>query len=214
MAKSTKYTSKVPKIEDYKAPFVTGEGDEREVDVDAAIKVVHTLMLDKAKAQDDREDAKAELTERTAEVTDLQAKVDDKNAPDAQVEIAKANKRADEAEATAKTAVAEKTRLEVIVDKGLTPKQAKYLPKDGTQEELESAADEIKVDFPDVAKVETDDEREAREEAEAEAIATGRTTARPKPGINPNDPSGAAVVPVEDFEKAADAILGGQFKLV
>ena len=99
MAKSTKYTAKVPKLEDYKPSFVTGEGDDREVDVDAALKALHTLALDKAKAQDSAEDVKAALAERTTQRDELQTKVDDKNAPDAQVEIAKANKRADDAEA-------------------------------------------------------------------------------------------------------------------
>lgn len=213
MPKSTKYQEKVPKLEDYKPSWLkVGEDGEQTVDVAAALKAAYTLTVDKAKAQDAREDATADAAVVTTEKDALQALVDDKNAPDAQAEIAKANKRADAAEATAKTAVAEKTRLEVIVEKGLTPKQAKYLPKDGTKEELEEAADEVKTDFPDAAQpAETDEEREEREEREAEENPLG---SRPKAKnlVNPASASNPADGEI-DFEKWADQQASGGIKL-
>lgn len=202
MAKSTKYTEKVPKLEDYKAPFVTGEGEDREVDVDAAIKAVHTLMLDKAKAQDAREDAVAEVKEIGAARDELQAKVDDKNTPDAQVEIAKANKRAEDAEAKARASELRADRLEVAADKGLTPKQAKYLPKEGTKEELEAAADEILVDFPEVASAKGDEEEEGVEEE-----TFGRQSPRP---VNGSDPKLNKVEKEFDYEGFADKLHSGR----
>lgn len=204
MPKSTKFTAKVPKLEDYKPSFVTGEGEDREIDVDAALKALHTLTLDKAKAQDEREDAKAELAEKATEIADLQAKVDDKNAPEAQVEIAKANDKATKAEERARAAELRADRLEVAAEKELTPKQAKYLPKDATREELEAAADEILVDFPEVAK--SAEESEDPEEEEG----VGRQT--PRPVVNGSDPKiGKPGDDNFDFEKWADTQAANRF---
>jgi len=202
--KSTKHVTKVPKFEDYKPSFVTGEGEDREIDIDAALKALHTLMLDKAKEQDRTEDVKAELGERTTERDELQAKVDDKNAPDAQVEIGKANDRAAKAEARAAEAELRADRLEVASEKGLTAKQAKYLPKAGTREELETAADEILVDFPETKVEESDEEREDDE-------GTGRQSPRP-PVVNGSDPKlGQGGNDGIDFEAWADGVAGRTF---
>lgn len=211
MAKSIKFTSKVPKLEDYKPSWLKiGEDGEREVDIDAALKAAYTLTVDKAKAQDAREDAVAEVAERTTERDELQSKVDDKNAPDAQVEIGKANARAEKAEAAAKAAESRAARAEVVAEKGLTAKQAKYLPKDGSKEDLETAADEILEDFPEAAKVEeTEEEREEREEREAEEAAVGgRTRPRTTALINPADPASGSEKEY-DYDKVADQIMGG-----
>lgn len=140
MAKSNKFSSKVPALADYKPSWVNEDGEI--TDVDAVLKVVHTLMVDKAKAQDAREDALAENKELAQERDALQEKVDDKNAPDAQAEIQKANDKATKAEAEAKKERARADRLEVAMEKGLTPAQAKRLQGE-TKEDLEADADEI-----------------------------------------------------------------------
>ena len=75
MAKSDKFSSKVPALADYKPSFVNEDGEI--TDVDKVIKVVHTLMSDKAKAQDAREDALAEAVAVTEERDGLQEKLDD-----------------------------------------------------------------------------------------------------------------------------------------
>lgn len=154
MAKSTKFSSKVPSLADYQFTFMNEDGEIE--NPEAVKKAFHTLMTDKAKAQDAREDVLAEKTELAQERDELQTKVDDKNAPDAQAEIAKATKRADTAEAEAKKAIARADKLEVAAEKGLTPAQAKRLQGD-TKEELEADADEILEAFP-VAKADPDDE--------------------------------------------------------
>jgi hypothetical protein len=140
VAKSNKFSSKVPALADYKPSWVNEDGEI--TDVDAVLKVVHTLMVDKAKAQDAREDALAENKELAQERDALQEKVDDKNAPDAQAEIQKANDKATKAEAEAKKERARADRLEVAMEKGLTPAQAKRLQGE-TKEDLEADADEI-----------------------------------------------------------------------
>lgn len=201
MPKSTKFVSKVPKLEDYKPSFITGEGDDVEVDVDAALKALHTLMLDKARAQDVAEDLKASEAEVIAERNELQAKVDDKNAPDAQVEIGKATKRAEDAEAKAKAETLRADRLEVSIEKGLTPAQAKRIVGD-TKEELEADADELLKDWvTPVAKGEDDDE-------DGEDDGTGRQTPRL---VNGSDPTLNKATTEVDYEKWASGVTGTRF---
>lgn len=202
MAKSTKNADKLPKFEDYKPSFVTGEGEDREVDVDAALKALYTLMVDKAKAQDAAEDIKAEKAEVVTQRDELQAKVDDKNAPDAQVEIGKANAKVTAAEDRATKAEQRADRLEVASEKNLTAKQAKYLPQTGTKEELEAAADEILEDFPEVAANPSGNEDEDPEENE------GRQTPRL---VNGSDPKLGKVETEFDYEKWADQQVSNRF---
>lgn len=199
--KSKKFVEKVPKLEDYKPSFITGEGEDREVDVDAALKALHTLMTDKAKAQDAAEDVKADLAERTTERDDLQAKVDDKNAPDAQVEIGKANKRADDAEAKAKAETLRADRLEVSIEKGLTPAQAKRIVGD-TKDELEADADELLKDWVTPAAKGDEDGEDGEDEG------TGRQTPRL---VNSSDPKIGKVETEVDYEKWANDLAGRSF---
>jgi hypothetical protein len=160
VAKSNKYSSKVPALADYKPSWLNEDGEI--TNVDAAIKAVHTLMVDKAKAQDAREDALAENKELVQERDELQEKVDDKNSPDAQVEIKKANDKADKAEAEAKKERDRADRLEVAMEKGLTPAQAKRLQGEN-KEELEADADEI-LELFGQSKSSDDDENEDDDE--------------------------------------------------
>lgn len=199
MPKSTKFTAKVPKLEDYKPSFVTGEGEDREIDIDAALKALHTLMVDKAKSQDAVEDAKADLVERTSERDELQAKVDDKSAPDAQVEIAKANKRAEDAEAKAAAETLRADRLEVATEKGLTPAQAKRIVG-ANREELEADADELLKDW--VVAPAKDGEEDLEEEG------TGRQTPRL---VNGSDPTLNKVSTEPDYDKWAADLTSTRF---
>lgn len=189
VAKSNKYSSKVPSLEQYKFPFLNEDGEIE--DVEAAKKAFHTLMVDKAKAQDAREDAQAEVATVTAERDELQTKVDDKNAPDAKVEIERANTRASKAEADAKKERDRADRLEVAIDKGLTPNQAKRLVGE-TKEELEADAEELLKDFGGSKENEDDDEDEDELPA--------RTTPRRKDLTNPADANGGGSGEV-DYDK-------------
>lgn len=197
MAKSTKFSSKVPELADYKPSFVNEDGEV--ADTDAAIKAFHTLMVDKAKAQDAREDALAEIKQTVQERDALQEKVDDRNAPDAQAEIAKAKQATDKALADAKAATDRADRLEVAMEKGLTPAQAKRLQGE-SKEELEADADEIITLFGGKAK---------GDEEEEDGDQTGRTTPQLKRLTNGGDPVQNADREV-DFEKAAEQIAGGR----
>lgn len=196
MAKSTKFSSKVPALADYKPSFVNEDGEIE--NAEAAIKAFHTLMVDKAKAQDAREDVLAENKDLAQERDELQTKVEDKNAPDAQVEIQKQKDRADKAEAQSKKDQARADRLEVAMEKGLSPKQAKRLQGE-TKEELEADADELLEDFGTTKRTDEDDE-----DGEDE----GRTSPRSRVSLtNGGDPVQTADTE-PDYEKIA-AEIGG-----
>lgn len=196
MAKSTKFSSKVPSLSEYKFTFVNEDGEIE--DVEAAKKAFHTLMVDKAKAQDAREDAQAEVATVTAERDELQTKLDDKAAPDTKAELEKANGRADKAEADAKKERDRADRLEVAMDKGLTPAQAKRLQGE-SKEELEADADEILELFGAPKGSDEDDEDE-------DGV---RTTPRARVNLtNGGDPD-QRVDSEPDYDKIA-AEIGGQ----
>lgn len=198
MAKSTKFSSKVPELAEYKFTFVNEDGEI--ADVEAAKKAFHTLMVDKAKAQDARDDALAENAKTVQERDELQEKVDDRNAPDAQAEIAKAKSAASKAEADAKAATARADRLQVAIDKGLSTAQAKRLQGENL-EELEADADEILELFGGKAT--------SGDEEEEEGDQTGRTTPQLKRLTNGGDPVQTANAE-PDYEKIAGQIAGGR----
>lgn len=198
MAKSNKFSSKVPALADYKPSWVNEDGEI--TDTEAVLKVVHTLMTDKAKAQDAREDVVAENKELAQERDELQAKVDDKTSPDAQVEIQKANAKAEKAEAQSKLDRDRADRLEVAMEKGLTPAQAKRLQGE-TKEELEADADEILELFGGKAK--SDDENDEDED---------EVRTQPKSRVNLTNPvDGQNGADKEyDFDAVAAQIQGGR----
>lgn len=197
MAKSNKYSSKVPALADYKPSWVNEDGEI--TNVEAAIKAIHTLMVDKAKAQDAREDALAENKDLAKERDELQEQVDNKNSPDAQVEIQKAKDKADKAEAEAKKANDRADRLEVAMEKGLTPAQAKRLQGEN-KEELEADADEILELF---GKPKSNDDGEDDDDDD-EVSTTPKSRVRLTNGGDPKN--GADTEP--DYEKIA-AEIGG-----
>lgn len=193
MAKSNKFSSKVPSLAEYKFPFLNEDGEIE--DVESAKKAFHTLMVDKAKAQDAREDAQAEVATVTAERDELQKVVDDKASPDAKAELEKAQTATKKAQDEAAKATARADRLEVAMEKGLTPAQAKRLVGD-TKEELEADADEI-LELFGSAKSEDGDEDEDDE---------GRVSPKAKVSLtNVSDPKNKADAE-PDYEKIAAEI--------
>lgn len=195
--KSNKFSSKVPALSDLEAKWVNEDG---EVDVEAAKKAMHTLMVDKAKAQDAREDALEDAKEVTAERDDLKTKLESKADPDLKAELDKANDAKSKAESERDEAVNKLDRLEIATEKGLTPAQAKRLVgKD--REELEADADELVKDLGIKPKGEEED-------PEDEGAGT-RPTSRVKLN-NPGDTGGnAGVTDPDHFEKVAAQIGGG-----
>jgi hypothetical protein len=193
VSKSDKFTSKVPTLEELKPSWVNADG---EVDVEAAKKAIHTLMLDKAKAQDAREDALTETKEAKSQATELQEQLDSKAGVDAQAEITKAKAAQTKAETERDAAVLRADKVEIAAEKGLTPAQAKRLVG-ANREELEADADELVKDLG----IEP-----GKQDEEGENEAHTAPKARLRSGGDPNpDATNNGVV---DFEAEAAKIQG------
>lgn len=194
MPKSDKFTAKVPKLEDITLNWVDSEGN---VDEEKAKKALHTLMLDKAKAQDAREDALADKKAVESQRDEATKALEDKADPDLKAELEKERKLRIDAEGQRDEAVLAKDRLEIAIEKSLTPAQAKRLVgKD--REELEADAEELVKDLG-ITPDKQDDEGENEE---------GRVApkSRLRSGGDPNpDESGSGNV---DFEAEAAKIVG------
>lgn len=150
--------AKLPKFEDWKAPWET-KGED--FDEEAARRYIYNLTRDKeglqekvATANQERDEAKAEVTEKQKELDEVTAS----NSTDADA-VRKAQDKVREAEAKAEKAESAALRLEVALDKGLTAVQAKRL-LGSTKEELESDADELVESFGGQGKAAEDEEDE------------------------------------------------------
>lgn len=207
-----KNTDALGKIEDFNAPWETDAG-EVEIDKPRLKKYLFGLALDKAKAQDARDETAEKVTE--AEKA-LEAAKADLAKGDSTGKIAELESKLTKAESDAKTAQVTLDRTLVGIDKGLTLAQAEYLQGE-TKEEIEASAAKILETFGvKPATDETDEEREEREEREreeAEEAAEGRQTPRVRTDlVNPATGKGGGDSAV-DFEKAADQILGTTFRI-
>lgn len=199
-----KHIDNVPKLAEFRPPWITEDGTEVDIDKDKLKKYIHGVILDKAKALDSRDDAAESLKAAEAERDEYKGQVDGKD-PDSAKKIEKLEKQVKDAEAAVAKAELANERLTVITEKGLDATQAKYLSGD-TKEELEARADEILKDFG--AKPEADDEDD---EDEDEDDLTGRTS--PQSGVklvNGGDPVQHADTE-PDYDKIAAEITRTNF---
>lgn len=192
-----KHTDQTGKIEDFKAPWETDAG-ETEIDKARLKRYIFGLVVDKAKAQDARDETAEKVTEAEKALETAKAEVA-KGDPSGKIasleaDLAKAN-------ATATKAQGDLDRLTVGIEKGLTPKQAARLQGE-TKEDLEKDADEILETFG-VKPATQDDEDDDDDDDEAEE---GRQSPRlTKVFTNPNDSKGGSQEP--DYDKIAAGIM-------
>lgn len=151
MAKSTKHTENVPALSEYRAPWETESGEETEVNKPKLKSYIHGLLLDKAKAQDAREDAKAETEAVTAERDEAKEQAANANGPEAQKQIDKLTadleKVTGERDALQTAAEQAELRKEVLGDfEAKHPKAAKYV-NGTTEEELKESLAAVAEDF-------------------------------------------------------------------
>lgn len=183
--------------------------DEGEIDRDKLKRYIFNLLTDKAKAQDakDESDEKVKVAEKAVE--DAKAEV---AAGDPSGKIAALEKELSDAKDETKKAQFALDRLEIGIEKGLTPKQAARLQGDD-REALEKDADEILETFgvQKSTTEETDEEREEREEREAEAAEEARAGRISPRLVNPNDRKAAATDAEPDYNKIADQIVSRRF---
>lgn len=169
-----KHIDNVPKLADFRPPWITADGTEAEINKDTLVKYIHNILTDKAKAQDARDELVESNKALEAERDTLKGEVDSKD-PDSAGKIAKLEAKIKDGEAKLAKSELDLARVEIASEKGLTAKQAKRL-QGATREELEADADELVEDLGLKKTEETDEEREEREEREAEEAESGRTT--------------------------------------
>lgn len=211
MGKKQTRLEKLGSFEDFSAPWESSAGNG-EIVPDKLKRLIFNLEVDKAKAEDAAETAAEETTAEKAKVTELDGKLAaaaaeaSKNDPEGKVAAAVA--RAEKAEADAKAANGKLLRVEIAVEKGLTPKQAARLVGE-TKEELEADADafieETGLPKPGAPKDDDDDDDE-----DDDIVTLEREPQRARRLSNPmaRDPKGGGAAEV-DYEKVAAQIAGG-----
>lgn len=196
-----KHIDNVPKLDDFRPPWVTEDGQEVEIDKDKLKRYIHNLAVDKAKAQDSRDEAVNKVKGLETTVGDLQKQVDEKD-PDAATKVAAERDKTKQAEDRASQAELALTRLEVAIEAGLTPSQAKRLAG-STKEELEadakSFAEELGIQ-PESSK--DDDEVDDDTDGRTQPVLQQRSL------VTPGSRLGGAGDEV-DFESVAGQLVGG-----
>jgi hypothetical protein len=199
----SKHVDSVPKLAEFRPPWITEDGNEVEINKDTLKKFLHNLITDKAKALDSRDELKESLATVTAERDDFKSQVDSKD-PDSAGKIAKLEQKVKDAEAKLAKSEIATARAEIASEKGLTAKQAKRLQGE-TREELEADADELLEDLGITPGNEKDDDDEDDDEP------TVRTTPQTRRTLTNGGDSknGADIEP--DYDKIAAEISGPRF---
>jgi hypothetical protein len=186
--------SKLPKIEDWKAPWEVDlkEGDDPKeaLDLDKLKRYIHGVLGDKERLQD----ANATLT------TEAKSLKDEKAAKEREGETTEARLTRERDEALKKAEEAGKTsvetlKLRVALEKGLTKTQVKRLVGT-TEEELSADADELLAEWGPVDP----DRGEGNDDLLRQV-----PVARPRAGGDPK-PNETVI----DVDKAADAYIAGR----
>ena len=198
-----KHVDKIPKFDDFNAPWENAQGEESEIDKGKLKKFIHNLLTDKAKAQDSRDEALEKVTTTEAERDEFKAEVDSKADPDSAKAITKLEKQLEDAKAEAAKAELRADRVEIAAEKGLTPKQAKRL-QGATREELETDADELLEDLG--IKPESND---SDEDPDDEDDSAGRTQPRAKRLVNGGHRGSSGADTEVDYEAAAAELMPG-----
>jgi hypothetical protein len=211
VAKSTKHTENVPSLSDYRAPWETESGEETEVNKPKLKSYIHGLLVDKAKAQDAREDAKAEVEAITAERDEFKEQAANANGPEAQKQIDKLTadleKVTSERDDLKKDKEVAELRKEVLGDfEAKHPKAAKYV-KGETEEELRESLAAVADDFG----IDLEGGDNAGDETDGDEEPQLSTRPRSQSLLNLGDKeSGKGGEAEIDFDKAAEQIMGGR----
>lgn len=128
----------VPKLEEFKAPWETEAGDDAEIDKPKLKKYIHSLLVDKDKAQTARDKA-------VGERDTLKKEAEDKSR-EGESEVDRLKRENEELRSKGSQESPETLKLRVAVRKHLTEVQAKRLIGE-TEEELEADADELVKSF-------------------------------------------------------------------
>jgi hypothetical protein len=194
------HTDALGTIENFKAPWETDAG-EVEIDKDRLKRFIFNLFTDKAKAQDARDESAGKVTE--AEQA-LEAAKADLAKGDPTGKIAALEKELAKAKDSLTSTQGSLDRLEVGIEKGLTPKQAARL-QGANRDELAKDADEILETFG-VQKATTPDPDDEDEDDDDKP--SGYTSPRL---VNGGDPKLGQPEAEPDYEKIADQVASRRF---
>lgn len=143
-----KHLEAVPSLDDFRAPWETADGSEAEIDKPRLRKYIHSLLTDKARAQDAREEALEAKETAETEKAAAEKRAEDATGGETQKALNEALAKAQKFEDEVKTLKAEKAkadlRAEVLGD--LDPKYAKYVSGE-TKAELEKSLEQVREDF-------------------------------------------------------------------
>jgi hypothetical protein len=171
--------------------------DEGEIDRGKLKRYIFNLLTDKAKAQDARDEAAEDVKKVQQELDTAKSEF---AKGDTEGKIAGLERKLADAESKRDEVQASFDRLEVGIEKGLTPKQAARLQgKDRT--ELEKDADDLLETFG-VQKATTNDDDDDDDDDEGDL----EVRRQPRPVVNPGDPKPNSTGEI-DFDKAAAQIL-------
>jgi hypothetical protein len=206
VAKSTKHKDSVKPLPDFRAPWENEAGEAGEIDPDKLKRYIHGLLVDKASAQDAREDALADVATANTERDEFKTQAEANNPAEAQKQIDALQAKLDKAQGALDKIEADKEaadlRAEVLGDfEAKNPKAAKYVVGT-TKEELEKSLEEVRADFG-IEAGEGDEDPD-------DDNASVRTAPRKTSLTNGGDPKGAARGTEQvDFDKVAGEIIGG-----
>lgn len=203
MAKSTKHTDAVKAYDEFRAPWETADGSEAEIEKPKLKRYIYNLVTDKAKAQDAREDAIADLKDAETERDEAKAQAADSNGAEAQKQIDKLTKQVESLTAERDTLVKDKEQADLRAEvlEGLDPKYAKYVTGE-TREDLEKSLEQVKADFGLEDSASDDDEDDDDDEPKV------RTRPRTKLSTALDPDAGKDKGGAIDFDAVADDILG------
>ena len=208
MAKSTKHQDSLGSFDSFKAPWESEAGEDAEIVKPTLKKLVYNLKLDKAKASDAAEDAKAALAVAETERDEARTQAADGSGAEAQKKIDKLEKDLEKVTGERDALQGDKDlaelRKEVLGDfEAANPKAAKYVTGT-TKEELEASLEEVKEDWG-ISDEPGDEDEENEEEPPA------RTAPRTASLLNPADKGGKGADSEIDWEKWADEKVSGTF---
>lgn len=198
-----KNTDAVKPLDQWRAPWETESGSDAEIDKPKLKRYIHNLVMDKAKAQDARDEAAESVTALEKDLEEAKTEAAASNGEEAQKKIDRLTSQLAAAKQKVTDLEAEKERndLRSEVLEGLDAKYAKYVVGE-TREELEASLEEVKKDFGLDDNNEGDDEDEDDDEPPART----RPATRLKSVNDPDPDSGKESY---DPDKIADQILSG-----
>lgn len=205
MAKSTTHQDKLGTFDTFRAPWQSEAGEDAEINKGVLAKLIFNLKLDKAKAADAAEDAKAALAVAETERDEAKSQAADGSGAEAQTKITKLEKDLEkvtgERDALQGAKDLADLRKEVLGDfEAANPKAAKYVTGT-TKEELEASLEEVKEDWG--ISDEPNDEEEEGEDPPARTAPRTQSLL-----VNPGDKGGKGADTEIDWEKWADEKAG------